>query len=47
MVCFKALLAYAYEAAKHAFDFASFLAETVIGFGVKPAHVVRDPKLSL
>jgi hypothetical protein len=47
LVHFQTLLAYAYKAAQHAFDFAPFLAETMIGFGIKPAHVVRDPKLSL
>ena len=47
LVDFQTLLANAYKAAQHAFDFAPFLAETMIGFGIKPAHVVRDPKLSL
>ena len=47
MVDFQTLLANAYKAAQHAFDFATFRAQTAIGFGIKPAYVVRDPKLGL
>jgi hypothetical protein len=43
LVDFKTLLAYTYKASQHAFDFATFLAETAIGFGIKPAHIMGDP----
>ena len=47
MIDFQTLLANAYKAAQHTFDIATFLAESAIGFGVKPAYFVRDPKLGL
>lgn len=47
LVDFQALLTYTYKASQHTFDFSTFLAKTAIGFGIKPAYVVRDPKLSL
>jgi len=35
------------EAAEHPFDLAAFLAEMAISFGVKPSHIMGDPKLGL